>query len=479
MSVKITQGTETGIKSTTDGADEIQHVRNDGGTIGLVTSVTDVGSVAAVGIIHNAGTIAELPDLLGGTIDEVTSVTEVANLATGTITKIEGGTLDEVGIGDIAGGTIDLITSVSDLGSVAAIGVIHNAGTIAELPDPLGSVVVTAGTVETTIGDIAGGTIDIITEITNIAGGTVVTTMGDLTGGTLDLISALALGTVTGVDANAAAQTANPVGVGGTDSGGTIRTVLVDAAGAMAVSGASAGTNVNIVTGTQQTLGTVGVVDNIVTGTLAEVGSIGTVLGIAGGSIANVGVIHNAGTVTAVTSVTEVANLATGTVAEVTSVAELVKGTVTNVAQVDNVAAGTLTEVGSVGTVLGIAGGSIADVAEVHTIGTIGSITAIGAIHNAGTVISDTPYSYSYNVAGTVNHVVKAGAGFLHAILVGDSVASSIIEVSDHASDGDGAVVLYLAGDTLGPALYPVNMTMGTGISTDITNQTHVTFIYK
>lgn len=88
-------------------------------------------------------------------------------------------------------------------------------------------------------------------------------------------------------------------------------------------------------------------------------------------------------------------------------------------------------------------------------------------------------YSYAYTSGPTVNWIVKGSAGFVHAIHVGAAVASSIIEVSDHATDGDGNVILYQAGDTIGPAVYPLNMTMGTGITLDITNQTHVTVVYK
>lgn len=107
--------------------------------------------------------------------------------------------------------------------------------------------------------------------VTALANGTITAgTLNNLVSGTINAIAAgtittgtvsVTIGTVTGKDANAAAQTANPVGIGGTDSGGTIRTVLVDSTGAMKVSGASAGTFVNVVTGTQQTLGTVGVLN--------------------------------------------------------------------------------------------------------------------------------------------------------------------------------------------------------------------------
>lgn len=91
----------------------------------------------------------------------------------------------------------------------------------------------------------------------------------------------------------------------------------------------------------------------------------------------------------------------------------------------------------------------------------------------------ENDYTPSYHATAGANKVIKNSAGFLHAIGVGTSVASSVIEVSDHASDGDGNVKIYLAGDTIGPAVYPVNMTMSSGITVDITNQTHCTFIYK
>lgn len=88
-------------------------------------------------------------------------------------------------------------------------------------------------------------------------------------------------------------------------------------------------------------------------------------------------------------------------------------------------------------------------------------------------------YSYAYTSGPTTDWIVKGSAGFVHAIHVGAAVASSVIEMSDHATDGDGNVQIYQSGDTIGPAVYPLNMTMGTGITLDITNQTHVTVIYK
>lgn len=89
-----------------------------------------------------------------------------------------------------------------------------------------------------------------------------------------------------------------------------------------------------------------------------------------------------------------------------------------------------------------------------------------------------TDFGMSYQATAGANKVIKASAGFLHSIIVGKSVAGSVIEVSDHASDGDGNVKIYLEGDAL-LGVYPVNADFGAGISADITNATNVTFIYR
>ena len=116
-------------------------------------------------------------------------------------------------------------------------------------------------------------------------------------------------------------------------------------------------------------------------------------------------------------------------------------------------------------------------------VGLLGNVTLSNSNAYVGLATVDVGkaerYSYAYTSGPTTDWIVKGSAGFVHAIHVGAAVASSIIEMSDHASDGDAAVKIYQAGDTIGPAVYPLNMTMGTGITLDITNQTHVTVIYK
>ncbi len=89
------------------------------------------------------------------------------------------------------------------------------------------------------------------------------------------------------------------------------------------------------------------------------------------------------------------------------------------------------------------------------------------------------PFNYKYQAAAAANVVVKARPGFLKRIIVGSPVGSGVVEVSDHASDGDGAVKIYLSGDTIGPATYECDLEFTTGITADLTNQTHVTFVYK
>lgn len=90
--------------------------------------------------------------------------------------------------------------------------------------------------------------------------------------------------------------------------------------------------------------------------------------------------------------------------------------------------------------------------------------------------------NYSYVAAAGADNVIKASAGFLYGIIIGKDVASSVIEVSDSATDGDGNVKIYLEGSTLMTSTggyVPVNAAFTNGITADLTNQTNVTFIYR
>lgn len=92
-------------------------------------------------------------------------------------------------------------------------------------------------------------------------------------------------------------------------------------------------------------------------------------------------------------------------------------------------------------------------------------------------------YSYKYQAAAAANVVVCDQSAILRGIIVGTDVGSSVIEVSDHASDGDGNVKIYIADSNIatkgGFFIDCGNMEFKAGICADITNQTHVTFVFR
>jgi hypothetical protein len=88
------------------------------------------------------------------------------------------------------------------------------------------------------------------------------------------------------------------------------------------------------------------------------------------------------------------------------------------------------------------------------------------------------PFGVTYQGAAAANVVIKATQGLLHAIIVGKSIgAGAIVEVSDHATDGDGNVKVYLEAPTVGT--YLVDAFFEVGICADLTNQTNVMFIWR
>ena len=87
------------------------------------------------------------------------------------------------------------------------------------------------------------------------------------------------------------------------------------------------------------------------------------------------------------------------------------------------------------------------------------------------------------HVAGAgANNIIATGKAVLHRILIGADVASGDIEVSDHATDGDGNVKIQHTGSTLMTAnggCIEVGALFENGITADLTNQTKVTFIWE
>lgn len=87
----------------------------------------------------------------------------------------------------------------------------------------------------------------------------------------------------------------------------------------------------------------------------------------------------------------------------------------------------------------------------------------------------------TYQAAAAANVVVSNGKAILERILIGADVASSVIEISDHASDGDGNVKIKYTGSALMTAsggVIEVGALFKNGITADLTNQTDVVFIW-
>lgn len=87
-----------------------------------------------------------------------------------------------------------------------------------------------------------------------------------------------------------------------------------------------------------------------------------------------------------------------------------------------------------------------------------------------------------YQAAPAANVVVATGPAILEKILIGADVAGAVIEVSDSRDDGDGNIQIYIGDDTLMTATggeILVGASFVQGICADITNQTHVTFVWR
>ena len=84
----------------------------------------------------------------------------------------------------------------------------------------------------------------------------------------------------------------------------------------------------------------------------------------------------------------------------------------------------------------------------------------------------------TYVAAAGVNEVISTDAAILERIIVGADVGSSIIEVSNSSTDGDGDVKVLLAGDAL-KGVYEIGAEFRDGITADITLQSNVSFVWR
>lgn len=301
-------------------------------------------------------TVGTLPNTPGGTLGVVQSV------SAGTITKVEGGT-----IGNLVSGTINSATAVLNSGTINV-----STAVITTLPNlPQGSINVTAGTItEGTLRNLISGTINSATAVLNsgtinVATATVTSGSIVVTASTITVLPNLpqgsinvTAGTIGGKAASGAAAIANPVLIGGTDSGGTVYSPLVTTAGALGslvgVSVVSNLTNGSIVV----TAGTVAA-HAITAATITE----GTLRNLISGTINAATAVLNSGTINVGTFVMPSGTL---NVATISTLPNLPQGSI-------NVTAGTV----SAGTV---------NVATI-TAGTINTATITGGtVHTTGTV---------------------------------------------------------------------------------------------
>ncbi len=267
------------------------------------------------------------------------------------------------------------------------LGVNVNSGTIASATVIGGSIAVTAGTINTGTFVMTSGTLNVGTATTNQASGTLNLGTVNMTSGTLNVgtvTSTMTIGTVNtgtvntgtintgtinvatitagsivvtagtfvnnggsaiayGPAAAAAASAGNPLNVGGTDSGGTIRTIKVDSGGLQRI-GLDSGTisvlpnlpqgSINVTAGTVTATVTVGTVSagTINTGTIntgtINAGTINTGTINVGTFVMPSGTL-NVGTVTATvtTGTVNAGTINTGTLSPIPTIANVTYGT--------------------------------------------------------------------------------------------------------------------------------------------------------
>lgn len=253
--ITLNEGTESSVKTREINSEHVQAVYLNIGTAtdnpynGTIAEVTSVGTIPNIAKIHNAGTIAALPNLPGGSIA-------------------------------VTAGTIASVGTVPGVGSVSSVAQIHNAGTIAALPNipggtitalqngtiTSGSIVVTEGTIAS-VGTVPG--VGVVTTVTNLANGTIQNS-GTTTGvGVVTTVTNLSNGTIQNSGTTTGVGTVSDIAK--IHDAGTIQRIV---AGTLTNSGTTTG---------------VGVVSNLTQG------SINVTAGTIGAATVNAGTVRNDG----------------------------------------------------------------------------------------------------------------------------------------------------------------------------------------
>lgn len=404
------------------------------GTITRLEGGTISTNMLSGSVVVTTGTIAVIPNIPGGTVGLVTRISTIGTLEVGTISTLP----------NIPGGTLGVVTSITGVAS----GTINSSGTVTGV-GVVTSVTEVANLAKGTITKVEGGTIGLITRVGNV--GTLevgtITTMPNIPGGTVGVVSMLSAGTVTRVEGGSIAITAGTVAI----SAGTLQTHYAEDAGhttadkgelvfAVRNDGGTSlvGSDLDytaLSTDANGNLRILGTIPMINAGTITSVGTVpgvgvvsmltaGTVSMINAGTITSVGTVPGVGVVT---SVTEVANLAKGTITKVeggtlgvvtsvTEVANLAKGTITKLeggtlGVVSSLSAGTITKLEG-GTLGILAQGSINVTAGTVTAGTLTRLSNVGTLELGTVKINPRPtrdiFTFGTVTTGTIGTLVAA-----------------------------------------------------------------------
>jgi len=88
----------------------------------------------------------------------------------------------------------------------------------------------------------------------------------------------------------------------------------------------------------------------------------------------------------------------------------------------------------------------------------------------------------TYQATAAANVVITAKPAYLEKIIVGADVAASVVEVSDHPSNGTSNVKVYLGGSTIMTSIggeIEVEAVFAKGITMTLTNQTKVGIVWR
>lgn len=223
------------------------------------------------------------------------------------------GTTDIGGTAQLLPAAVDPTTGawyVNNIGAPSGnptAGTLNTLGTVGTV-NGIGGTVQVVGTVVTSGSNvnIVTGTVNSVGSVVGIGGTVVIPAVGTI--GSIAPTQGILLGVQSVTNTLQAVMAPNNLGDGGNLQSGLSSGIYYYNGASWDRARGTLGTAfIAVVNGTQQTLGTVGVVNNLVTGTLANSGSstgVGTVTNV--GSITNVGQIYNAGSIQ---------NIVTGTLA--------------------------------------------------------------------------------------------------------------------------------------------------------------------